>query len=171
MAAPVRSHRKRSARRQEPGTWREMGTAQQLHCLIRLISLQLVPRTDVDVYYQNRGSLRELPTLEFDLTYLKQLIGAGLINEVTPGTWGRTFASRSGPWTPAAIGTTLGVLTTPAGKRKSASRTAGRRRRRRPRDRRGLGVASRGLISHAARTARRVERRVTTTSWRHPRHA
>ena len=105
-------------------------------------------------------------SLQLDLTYLKQLIGAGLdgIETTRREIDGGVFASPSRPevWKPAAIGTTIGVLTTRlAGNRKSASRTAlgglvggvlglGA----------GLVWASRGYIGHAARAA---VRRVNTT--------
>ena len=100
-------------------------------------------------------------SLQLDLSYLKQLIGAGLDGietarrEIDAGV----FVSPSRPhvWKPAAIGTTIGVLATrSAARRKSASRTAlgglvgGAL---------GLGVAlawaSRASIRHAARTAAR----------------
>jgi len=108
--------------------------------------------------------MRTTHALEFDLTYLKQLIGAGLdgIESARREHAGGAFASRPAVWTPAAIGTTLGLLTTRlGGKRNSASRTAwgglvggvlGVSA--------GLAWASRGLIGHAARTA---SRRVNAT--------
>ncbi len=102
-------------------------------------------------------------SLQLDLTYLKQLIGAGLDGieiarrELDAGVV--PSPSRPQVWKPAAIGTTMGILATrSSGTRKSASRTAlsglaggvlglGL----------GLAWASRGLIRHAARTAvRRV---------------
>ena len=113
--------------------------------------------------------MRTTHALEFDLTYLKQLIGAGLdgIESARREHAGGEFASRPGVWTPAAIGTTLGVLTTRlAGKRKSASRTAwggvvggvlGISA--------GLAWASRGLIGHAARTATRRVNATRDAHW------
>ena len=102
-------------------------------------------------------------SLQLDLTYLKQLIGAGLdgIESARREIDGAVFVSPSRPevWQPAAIGTIIGILTTPsAGSRKTASRAAlggliggvlglGA----------GLAWASRGFIGHAARAAvRRV---------------
>jgi hypothetical protein len=107
--------------------------------------------------------METLRSLGFDLTYLKQLIGAGLdgIEFARREIDGGVIASPSRPelWKPAAIGTTIGVLTSRlAAKRKSAPRTAlgglvggalglGA----------GIAWASRGLIGHAARAAvRRV---------------
>ena len=113
--------------------------------------------------------MRTTHALEFDLTYLKQLIGAGLdgIESARRDQAGGIIASRPGMWMPAAIGTTLGVLTTSlAGKRKSASRTAwgglvgGAL---------GIGAgfvwASRGLVGHAARTATRRVNATRDARW------
>ena len=68
-------------------------------------------------------------SLEFDLTYLKRLVGAGLdgIAAARDEFDGGAIPSPLKPavWTPAAIGTTIGMLTTRLdGNRKSASRTA-----------------------------------------------
>jgi len=113
--------------------------------------------------------MRTAHVLEFDLTYVKQLIGAGLdgIESARREHAGGVFASRPGVWTPAAIGTTLGVLSTRlGGKRKSASRTAwgglvggvlGISA--------GLAWASRGLIGHAARTATRRVNATRDARW------
>jgi hypothetical protein len=113
--------------------------------------------------------MRTTHASEFDLTYLKQLIGAGLDGvesgrrEHAGGVW----AWRPGVWTSAAIGTTLGVLTARlAGQRKSPSRTAwggfaggvlGISA--------GLAWASRGLIRHAARTATRRVNATRDAHW------
>ena len=113
--------------------------------------------------------MRTTHALEFDLTYLKQLIGAGLdsIEIARREHAGGVFASRPGVWTPAAIGTTLGVLTARlGGKRKSASRTAwggfvggvlGISA--------GLAWASRGLVGHAARMATRRVNATRDAHW------
>ena len=113
--------------------------------------------------------MRTTHALEVDLAYLKQLIGAGLdgIESARRDQAGGIIASRPGMWMPAAIGTTLGVLTTSlAGKRKSASRTAwgglvggvlGISA--------GLAWASRGLIGHAARTATRRVNATRDAHW------
>ena len=107
--------------------------------------------------------METLRSLGFDLTYLKQLIGAGLdgIESARREIDGGVIASPSRPELLEACCHRhyLGVLTTRlAGKHKSASRTAcgglvggvlglGA----------GFAWASRGFISHAARTAiRRV---------------
>ena len=106
---------------------------------------------------------------EFDLTYLKRLIGAGLdgVESARREHVGRESASRPGVWTSAAIGTTLGVSTARlAGQHKSASRTAwggfaggvlGISA--------GLAWASRGLIRHAARTATRRVNATRDAHW------
>jgi hypothetical protein len=103
--------------------------------------------------------------------YLKQLIGAGLdgIESARHEFDGGVIASplRPAVWTPAAIGTTIGVLTTRlAGTRRSASRTAwggfvggvlglGA----------GLAWASRGFIGRAARTATRRVNATRDAHW------
>src|SRR4030095_12567566 len=75
-----------------------------------------------------RGSfMRSTHALEFDLTYLKQLIGAGLdgIESARREHARGAVAPRPAVWTRPAIGPPLGVLTTRVGgKRNSASRTA-----------------------------------------------
>jgi hypothetical protein len=126
----------------------------------------------VIVYHQPGESFMETPrSLEFDLTYLKQLIGAGLdgIESARREIDGGVIASPSRPevWKPAAIGTTLGMLTTRlAAKHKSASRTAwggllggvlGLSA--------GLAWASRGFISQAARTATRRVNATRDAHW------
>ena len=68
-------------------------------------------------------------SLAFDLTYLKQLVGAGLDGlAVSRHEFdGRSILSplRPGVWTPAAVGTAIGMLATRFdGNRTSASRTA-----------------------------------------------
>ena len=106
---------------------------------------------------------------EFDLTYLKQLVGAGLdgVESARREHAGSESVSRPGVWMLAAIGTALGLLTISlAGKRKSASRTAwgglvggalgiGA----------GLVWASRGLVGHAARTATRRVNATRDARW------
>ena len=113
--------------------------------------------------------MRTTHALEFDLTYFKQLIGAGLdgIESARREHAGSKSTSRPGVWAPAAIGTTLGVLTTRlAGKRKSESSTAwggfvggvlGISA--------GLAWASRGMIGHAARTATRRVNATRDAHW------
>ena len=69
-------------------------------------------------------------SLEFYLTYLKRLVGAGLDGIAAARNefegWCRSLSAlKPAVWTPAAIGTTIGMLTTRLdGNRKSASRTA-----------------------------------------------
>ena len=110
-------------------------------------------------------------SLEFDLSYLKQLIGAGLdgIAAARHEYDGGVIASPLKPavWKPAAVGTSIGMLTTRlAGKRKSAFRTAlggfvggvlGLSA--------GLAWASRGSITRAARTATRRVNATRDAHW------
>ena len=109
-------------------------------------------------------------SVKVDLTYFKQLMGAGLDGIAAARLeYEGVIPSPLKPamWTPAAIGATMGMLTTRlAGKPKSRSRTAwgallggvlglGA----------GLAWASRGSIGHAARTATRRVNAVRDTHW------
>jgi hypothetical protein len=110
-------------------------------------------------------------SLEFDLAYLKRLVGAGLdgIAAARHEFEGGAIPSARKPavWTPAAIGTTIGMLSTRLdGNRKSASRTAlggvvgaalglGA----------GLAWASRSHIASAARTATRRVNATRDAHW------
>ena len=110
-------------------------------------------------------------SLQSAQAYLKQLVGAGLdgIAAARHEFDGDVITSllKTVVWTPAAIGTTIGMLTTRlAGNRRSASWTAlgglvggvlglGA----------GLAWASRGFIGHAARTATRRVNATRDAHW------